>query len=118
SANWVDRIYLSDKETLGAPGETLWLLGDVARAGGLEAGESYTGTASFSLPPSTAGLFVHVVADAVVRSSDAVAEENEQNNVASGSAAVTNIPADLRVIAVSAAPAFSGEKTIVTWTVK
>ena len=116
---WIDRVYLSDSAVLGAPGETLWHLGDVRREGGIAPGESYRASATFDLPPSGAGQFVHVITDASVRGRQAVVEENEDNNLATGTADVTNAPADLRVIAVSAAPgATSGEPLAVTWTVR
>jgi hypothetical protein len=65
SSGWIDRVYLSDKPTFGAFGETLWVLGSLGRTVNLEAGESYTQTAQFDLPPSAAGLYVHVVTDAL-----------------------------------------------------
>ena len=121
---WVDRIYVSDRPTLGEAGETLWLLGDVRRQGGLQPDETYQGSAVFDLPPSVKGQYVHVVADAVVRVgrnsySDAVFEEDESNNTGSADADVSDAPADLRVVSVSAlTPAVSGEKVTVSWTVE
>ena len=117
--SWIDRIYLSDKETLGASGETLWLLGEVRHEGNLGAGDAYTQTQSFSLPPSAKGMYVHVITDASVRGRQAVVEENENNNVATGAADVSNDPADLRVTSVAASPGSrSGEKATITWTVE
>ncbi|MDN5787881.1 CARDB domain-containing protein, partial [Pseudorhodobacter sp.] len=116
---WVDRVYLSDKATFGAVGEKLWLLGDVRREAALAAGESYRGSAQFDLPPSAAGLYVHVITDAAVRGYQAVAEADEQNNLASGMGTVTNIPADLRVVSVTAATgATSGEPLRISFTVQ
>ncbi len=119
AAGWVDRVYLSDSPALGTVGETLWHLGDVRREGGLEAGESYLASGTFDLPPSAAGLYVHVVTDASVKGREAVVEDNETDNVASAEAVVSNAPADLRVLSVSAAPgATSGDPILVTWTVR
>ncbi|WP_415233615.1 putative Ig domain-containing protein, partial [Pseudorhodobacter sp.] len=119
AGGWIDRVYLSDKATFGAGGAKLWFLGDIRRDDGLAADTSYTTTAQFDLPPSAAGLFVHVITDAAINRRQAVAESDEANNVASGQALVTNIPADLRVIAVTAAAgATSGEALAISFTVQ
>nr|WP_322865701.1 CARDB domain-containing protein [Aquicoccus sp. G2-2]MEA1112959.1 CARDB domain-containing protein [Aquicoccus sp. G2-2] len=116
---WVDRVYLSDKPEWGAAGATLWTLGDVRREAGLAAGETYRATAQFDLPPTAAGQYVHVITDASVHGRQAVVEENEDNNVASGSADVRAELADLRVISVSASTDNrSGEVATVSWTVE
>jgi len=111
---WVDYIYLCqslDEEP--SPHNSLFLT-EVQHLTPLGAGESYTDTATISLPPAAAGQYVVVVTDGSGR----VAESHEQNNQLATGTNVTPVSADLVVTDISVpSQSFSGEKTVIEYTV-
>ncbi|RUZ17283.1 CARDB domain-containing protein, partial [Mesorhizobium sp. M7A.F.Ca.CA.001.09.1.1] len=111
---WVERIWISDRPTLGDVGAKEWLLESFDRSGGLAVGETATGERTYNLSPAIQGHFLIVDVDAV----GAVPETNELNNDLVVASEVIRHPADLRVTRIEVpAQNFSGEKTTINWTV-
>ncbi|MCB1491569.1 MAG: hypothetical protein KDJ77_07195, partial [Rhodobiaceae bacterium] len=119
TVRWLDEILLSDSAVLGASGSKTWSLGRFEQTGGLAIGDRYSRTELIDLPPSAKGLYVHVVTDVTQRGYSGITEEDETNNLASGTASVTNEPADLHVVSVNPpATANTGDTVTVSWTVE
>ncbi|NLF30106.1 MAG: cadherin-like domain-containing protein, partial [Planctomycetes bacterium] len=115
ASRWADGVYLS-ADGVFDPEEDL-RLGDVDRYGTLAPGQSYTRTASVTLPHDLAGTFtVFVRADRA----DAVFELDNDNNALAAAAATTVLlrAADLAVTALAVpADARAGQGVYVDWTV-
>ncbi|RYE29450.1 MAG: hypothetical protein EOP23_21425, partial [Hyphomicrobiales bacterium] len=116
---WYDEVYLSDKAEWNAPGATVWSLGNYAVAG-LPLDGRYTATQTYDLPPSAKGLYVHVLAaNSSINGLRPFIEVTAANNRGRADSVVVNTPADLVVESVTAAtPAYSGEQTDISWTVR
>ncbi|MER9397477.1 LEPR-XLL domain-containing protein [Mesorhizobium sp. M0615] len=111
---WVERIWISDRPTLGEVGAKEWLLESLDRSGGLAVGETATSERTYDLSPAIQGHFLIVDVDA----GGAVPETNELNNNLVVASEVIRHPADLRVTRIEVpAQNFSGEKTTINWTV-
>ncbi|MDB5858608.1 MAG: hypothetical protein JWQ76_2297, partial [Ramlibacter sp.] len=117
---WTDSVFLADTNDLGTASK-IWTLGSWEQSRTLGNGESYTATQSVQFGPSVEGLFLIVKTDAWPWSynyNGAIGELSEANNARATATTVTPKPSDLRVTNVTTqASNFSGEETLVTWTV-
>ncbi|UOP01492.1 CARDB domain-containing protein [Kingella potus] len=111
---WRDKVWLADHPDADKA-KHKWLLGEFEQRRGLGNRESYTAEHKVLLAPSVSGSYLIVETNAVPGT---LQEVSLRNNRTAAASAVTNRPSDLRVIAVSAEPADSGEFTQVSWTVK
>src|SRR3546814_578630 len=114
ATGWTDRVYLADAP-LFEDATNIFDLGSFANLKPLDPGQSYTNSRTFRLNPAAAGFYV------IVRS-QLSGDPNTLDNAAFAETSVANAPADLRVTTVTPAapdtPAYSGEKTSVTYTVR
>ncbi len=111
---WSDTVFLSDKPTFDAQNPNQWSLGSVPRLKSLEAGESYTNSATFDLTPAAAGQYIIVKAGPFAGEIPFV-----DNNTLTAETDVTNLPSDLQVIEIVTPEVnFSGEQAVIEWTVQ
>jgi hypothetical protein len=116
SGPWVDSVYLSPNGSSSTANSIL--LGSYPQANPLQAGVTYTQSASFMLPNVYGSYYIKVFTDA----SNAVQEcQNQANNVAVSTSTVNIHPSiypDLMVADVQVpATAFAGQPITVTWVV-
>ena len=113
SGSWNDSVYLTDNPVFEQARE-VWHLGDFTQARSLGNKEKYSVTQTVPLAPSMKARYIIVKSDAMSQ----VGELDETNNRASNNAMVTPHAADLQVTRVETQPEnFSGEETLVSWTV-
>ncbi|MBN8490904.1 MAG: LEPR-XLL domain-containing protein, partial [Burkholderiales bacterium] len=106
-----DEVYVSDNAVLDAPGANQFYLGRFDAPQELSFGQSYTQTHTLLLEPTVKGRYVHV-RTFVTRDSD-----TSNDKLGADTDVRDRIP-DLKVTAiVPEAQAFSGEKTVVRYTV-
>lgn len=117
SNKWSDTYYLSSSTTLNT--KDAIHLGSKAHVGTMEIDSCYAVEATFNIPPSVQGNFMLF---AMTDASDAIAEENENNNTKgipifiNGSA---DTPADLQIASVSApANIKAGEDVTISYTIE
>ena len=110
---WTDRVWVANNADL-SKATVRWLLGEYRQERSLGLGESYSVTQSVALAPSVAGAFLVVETDI----HNQVRETDESNNARNAASVISTAPADLRVSSVVTQPEnFSGEATLVSWTV-
>ena len=117
--NWLDAVYVSGTPTLDV--ETAALLARVSHDGTLDAGASYTQSASVTLPACLSGpQYLFVVTDSTNALFEfAPTSDAEQNTSAPQSIQVTSRPPDLIVTDVTAlANGVAGQPVSISWTVK
>ena len=111
---WNETVYLSDTPLLENSTKR-FVLGTFTNQQQLDPGASYTRTESFDLNPAAKGMYV-IVVGSLPR------DNNRLDDQAFGATSVTPDPADFKVVSVIpaalGAPAFSGELTSVTYTVR
>ncbi|MBL8533517.1 MAG: putative Ig domain-containing protein, partial [Betaproteobacteria bacterium] len=115
TGGWYENVYLSDNPVLDAQGAKQFFLGQFQPVKALNPNEAYTNTQTIWLEPSAKGQYVHVRLDtSLVRPT----ELNTANNLGHTSTLVTDRIPDLKVsTVVPEASAYSGEKTVIRYTV-
>ena len=124
ASQWYDNIYLSTDQTLdigtGAFGNnTDVLLASVANPSYLAPGDSYTSSASFTLPEGLSGPYYIILQTNAATAAPEQTSQDDQIAASSVFGIQTPPLPDLLVTNVVAPPdAFSGQSTTLTWTVE
>ncbi len=115
NGSWSDEVWLTDNPNVAPSASNALWLGLVTHEGGLDKGATYTGTLTVTLTPSARGQYIVIKTDAP----NSVIEEDDSNNLNSGTTQVTPVPADLVVTSVVTLPDNrSGELTTIQYTVQ